>query len=83
MDLYRTIRELYEEKKRIEQAIASLEQLLASKSGTTDLSRTVTKKRRGRKSMGPEERRLVSERMKKYWAQRRARVQARDQRQAS
>lgn len=82
MDLYRTIRELYEEKKRIEQAIASLEQLLASK-GTTDVNRTVTKKRRGRKSMGPEERRLVSERMKKYWAQRRARVQARDQRQAS
>ncbi|MCS6952520.1 MAG: hypothetical protein RMK57_08840 [Bryobacterales bacterium] len=83
MDLYRTIRELYEEKKRIEEAIASLEQLLASKSGATDPNRPAQKKRRGRKSMGPEERRLVSERMKKFWAQRRARGQTMDQRQAS
>ncbi len=79
MDLYRAIRELYEEKKRIEEAIASLEQLLASKSAV-GVFNSLLKKRRGRKSMGPEERRMVSERMKKYWAQRRARGTGKDER---
>jgi hypothetical protein len=79
MDLYRAIRELYEEKKRIEEAIASLEQLLASKSAA-GVFNSLLKKRRGRKSMGPEERRMVSERMKKYWAQRRARGTGKDER---
>ncbi len=81
MDLYRAIRELYEEKKRIEEAIASLEQLLASKSAAGVFNSLLKlKKRRGRKSMSPEERRMVSERMKKYWAQRRARGPDRDER---
>ncbi|MCL6506876.1 MAG: hypothetical protein K6T59_07610 [Bryobacteraceae bacterium] len=79
MDLYRAIRELYEEKRRIEEAIASLEQLLASKSAAGVFD-SLLKKRRGRKSMGPEERRMVSERMKKYWAQRRARGADKDER---
>lgn len=71
MDLYRAIRELYAEKKRLEEAIASLEELLEAKAATDSLNLDSLRKRRGRKSMGPEERRLVSERMKKYWASRR------------
>lgn len=74
VDLRSAIRELYEEKKRLEEAIASLEELLRSKGGSelrapADLG---VRKQRGRKTMPPEERRVVSERMKKYWARRRA-----------
>lgn len=72
MDLYKAIRELYAEKKRLEDAIASLEELLEAKAATDTLNLHGLRKRRGRKSMGPEERRVVSERMKKYWAARRA-----------
>jgi len=72
MDLYKAIRELYAEKSRLEEAIASLEELLEAKAATDSLNLDILRKRRGRKSMGPEERRLVSERMKKYWASRRA-----------
>jgi hypothetical protein len=72
MDLYKAIRELYAEKKRLEEAIASLEELLESKLATESLNLDSLRKRRGRKSMGPEERRMVSERMKKYWAARRS-----------
>jgi len=72
MDLYKAIRELHAEKKRLEEAIASLEELLEAKAATDSLNLDSLRKRRGRKSMGPEERRLVSERMKKYWASRRA-----------
>ena len=76
MDLRTTIRELYEEKQRIEDAIASLEELL----GDTRHPEAVTlgdsprKGRQGRKNMSPEERREVSSRMKRYWAKRRAGV---------
>ncbi len=71
MDLYKAIRDLYAEKKRLEEAIASLEELLEAKAATENLNLDGLRKRRGRKSMGPEERRIVSERMKKYWASRR------------
>ena len=76
MDLYKAIRELYAEKRRLEEAIASLEDLLGSKGGAANLQLEDLrgKKRRGRKNMPPEERRAVSARMKKYWAQRRATV---------
>jgi len=57
MDLQKAIRDLYEEKERIDGVIASLEQYLRTK--------------RGRKSMGPEERQEVSARMRSYWASRR------------
>jgi hypothetical protein len=73
MDLYKAIRDLYAEKKRLEEAIASLEELLEAKTVTGDLDLKQLKRRRGRKTMGPEERRLVSARMKKYWADRRSR----------
>jgi hypothetical protein len=69
MDLYRTIQDLYEEKEKLERVIASLEELqrTASLAGAP-LPLT---KRRGRKSMAPNERREVSERMKRYWDARR------------
>ena len=74
MDLYKAIRELVEEKKRIDRIIASLEAMLArGKVGTQ--GKGIVKdppKRRGRKSMSPEERREVSERMARFWAEKRA-----------
>ncbi|MCC7175915.1 MAG: hypothetical protein IT159_12030 [Bryobacterales bacterium] len=75
MDLYRAIRELYAEKKRLEEAIASLEELVASKPGDAALKLEALwgKARRGRKSMPPAERRKVSQRMKNYWAQKQGR----------
>jgi hypothetical protein len=72
MDLYKAIRELHAEKKRLEEAIASLEELIEAKAVTDALNLDGLRKRRGRKNMGPEERRMVSQRMKKYWAARRA-----------
>jgi hypothetical protein len=75
VDLYKAIRELVEEKKRIDRIIASLEAML--KRGTTFApdgagSRIAPAKRRGRKSMSTEERKQVSERMARYWAAKRA-----------
>jgi hypothetical protein len=66
MDLYKAIRELYQEKAKLDQVIASLEQLA---SGGMPLEEPP--KKRGRKSMNATERRAVSERMKKYWEARR------------
>jgi hypothetical protein len=66
MDLLRTIQELRAEKEKLDRVIASLEDLRAA----TKID-ALRKSRRGRKSMGAEERREVSARMKKYWARRR------------
>jgi molybdenum-dependent DNA-binding transcriptional regulator ModE len=68
MDLYKAIRDLYAEKEKLEKVIASLEELqkAAEAAGTP-----VVKKRRGRKSMDQSERQEVSERMRRYWANRR------------
>lgn len=65
MDVFRAINELFEEKKRIERMIAVLEAKQRVGNGLP------LKKRRGRTSMSPEERVLVSERMRKYWEERR------------
>ena len=68
MDLHKALQELYAERERLERAITSLEEL--QRAGMLpDLS--ASGKRRGRKSMDPEERQIVSERMKKYWDNRR------------
>jgi len=67
MDLTTTIAELRCEKERLERVIASLQELQVG--GTVAAFQN---KRRGRKSMSPEERREVSARMKKYWASQRA-----------
>jgi hypothetical protein len=67
MDLFEVLRELHSEKERLDRIIRELEALVGG--ATPDLARAAG--RRGRKSMNPEERREVSERMKKYWAARR------------
>ena len=66
MDLSETIRQLEDEKQRIELAIAELKQVQNGSSGVN-----VSRRGRGRKSMGSEERVQVSERMKRHWAKRR------------
>ncbi len=70
MDLAKAIRELTEEKRRLDAVIASLELMLAAESKLPAL-RPRGGRKRGRKSMSREERLEVSERMKKYWAARR------------
>lgn len=70
MDLLKAIRELHEEKKRLDAAISSLELMLAAEARLPALRVSMGRKR-GRKSMSREEREQVSERMKKYWAARR------------
>jgi hypothetical protein len=72
MDLYKTIQELYAEKEKLERVITSLEELQRAAKGTSISS--YAGKRRGRKSMNAKERQQVSERMKKYWANRRKRA---------
>lgn len=67
-DLYKVIEELRQEKKRLDQLISWLE-----KFGRTAAAAPPRQaRRRGRPHMSPEERRKVSERMKAYWAKRRA-----------
>jgi hypothetical protein len=69
MDLYKAIQELYAEKEKLERVIASLEELQNSAGELPEVP--ATGRRRGRKSMSSEEREIVSERMKRYWASRR------------
>jgi len=64
MDVYKAIRELQQEKHRLDVLIASLESGMKGGRARGD--------RRGRKSMSPAERKAVSERMAAYWAARRA-----------
>jgi hypothetical protein len=68
MDLTEIIIGLREECVRLELVIARLEFLAGLSAGV--LAKRST---RGRKSMGEAERREVSERMKRYWAERRKR----------
>jgi hypothetical protein len=68
MDLYKAIRQLYEERARLDRVIASLEELQRA---AGEDSEGEGPRRRGRKAMSEEERRQVSERMKQYWADRR------------
>jgi hypothetical protein len=67
MDLRKTLTELYEEKARLDRVISSLEQLAA-----TPAAIRPSLHRRGRKFMSPQERRKVSERMRRYWAARKS-----------
>jgi hypothetical protein len=68
MDVYRIIRELVLERDRLQRIIDSLEEMVPN--GRSQ-ARPETK-RRGRKSMDRAARDEVSERMKRYWAQRKA-----------
>ena len=68
MDLFDAIQKLYTEKESLVRAISALEALQHD----SQISQAVVRRsRRGRKSMAPEERQEVSERMRKYWASRR------------
>ena len=67
MDLYRVIRELVQERDRLDRIIQSLE----TEMDTADENGRVPAKRRGRKSMDGPARKEVSERMRRYWAKRR------------
>jgi hypothetical protein len=72
MDIVKALRELYNEKKRLDTTIASLEaRIKAAHTGTAAKS---AKRRRGRKSMSPAERLEVSKRMTLYWESRRAQL---------
>jgi len=64
MDLDEVIRKLRFERKKLDEVIASLEQLSIAEK----VEKTAGKGRPGRKSMDELARREVSERMKKYWA---------------
>ena len=68
MDLYRYLKELHEEKKRLDKVIQSLEEMVYQKQS----SLAGNAKRRGRKpGMTDEEKKRISERMQRFWAQRR------------
>jgi hypothetical protein len=70
MDIVKTLRELYNEKKRLDAAIAALEARI--KAGRTGSGAKPPKGRRGRKSMSAAERLEVSRRMRLYWEARRS-----------
>jgi hypothetical protein len=65
MDVLKALRELYLEKSRLDRLIAICE------SKIKEQDRRLSRSKRGRKSMSPEERKIVSERMRTYWAKRR------------
>ena len=68
MNINKAIRELYDEKKRLDQVIASLEEM---QSNAAAPQTAPPERKRGRKSMDVRARQEVSERMKQYWAARR------------
>jgi hypothetical protein len=70
MDVHKALRELYQEKKRLDAAITTLEGRMRAP------ARLGTARARGRKQMSAEERLEVSKRMKKYWEARRAQSRA-------
>jgi len=67
MDVHKALRELYQEKKRLDAAIQNLERRRAPIRINAP---------RGRKQMSAEERIEVSKRMKRYWEARRAQSRA-------
>jgi len=64
MDLNKVIRDLHDELEKLNQVILAVKTYEST--GTMPVPR-----RRGRKAMSEEERQVVSERMKRYWAKRR------------
>ncbi len=66
MDLLRAIRELDQERQRLDAVIAKLEGMLDVEEHPQPA------KRRGRKRMTSAERRVVAQRMREYWAKKRA-----------
>ncbi len=72
MDIVKALRELYNEKKRLDATIAALEARI--KGANTGSAAKAAKRRRGRKSMSAAERLEVSKRMTLYWEARRAQL---------
>jgi hypothetical protein len=68
MDLDKAIRDLREDLEKLNRVIAAVEEFEFERTGTLPAPH-----RRGRRAMGEPERRLVSQRMKKYWAGQRER----------
>jgi hypothetical protein len=66
------IRKLYKEREHLDRLIATMRQIQSSAALRTETIKV--SKRRGRKSMDIAERRQVAERMRNYWAARRATV---------
>jgi hypothetical protein len=66
MDINKTLQELYEERRRLDMAIAQLEVRRSAQ------AKIALRSRRGRKAMSEEQRRAVSLRMAKYWEARKA-----------
>jgi hypothetical protein len=73
MDLQETIRQLQVQKRQIDVAIANLEDLQGTHDGGGNI---VMPNRRGCKSMGPEERQQVSDRIRRYWETRREQLKS-------
>ena len=73
MNISATLRALYAQKEKLERVIAAFEELrlAAGPEGDPAPDQARGSGRRGRTSMGPEERQRVAERMKAYWAARR------------
>lgn len=72
MDIQRTINELRNQALQLEYAIRMLEKLAQGTIPASELEKAMGRRsNRGRKSMGPEERKEVSRRMKAYWASQR------------
>jgi hypothetical protein len=71
VDLREILAMLRSERDRLERAIEALEQLEQQ-----DRQPQLPKSRAGRKSMGAQERKAISARMKRYWQARRARLKA-------
>ena len=79
MNINKAIRELHEEKKRLDRVIASLEEM---QQNAAQQIAAVPEKKRGRKSMNHAARQEVSERMKRYWDARRKQEQTLEQSKA-
>ena len=74
MDLTGAIRSLRAEVEKIDRIIAALQTLAPAASVAEAIEAAAPApppRKRGRKSMNPEERQEVAERMRRYWAQRR------------
>jgi hypothetical protein len=68
MDVHQILSVLWVEKRKLDKVIASLEELQAIQSDSA------APQKRGRKSMGKEERRKLSARMKMFWAEQKKRT---------
>jgi hypothetical protein len=73
VDVFKALRALYEERKKLDHVIESLEDLEKQAQEGREIVVVPQKppSRRGRKSMDDEARQEVSQRMKAYWARRR------------